>query len=184
MIKSQSGPALVKLCLLMIAVVSFGQTSAQAQDYPLVADVSTLDGIIQAYYEVVSGPAGQPRDWERDRSLHHPQAHVVILGGSEDTGIVPRMMTLAEYHESASGLSDVGFFEYEISREVQRHGPMVHVWSTYEFKSTEDGPVGGRGINSIRLFHDGTRWWITSWMFDGRSDASPVPLEYLSTGEN
>ena len=41
---------------------------------PRPADVSSIDGIIRAYYEVVSGPAGVAPDMQRDRSLHHPKA--------------------------------------------------------------------------------------------------------------
>ncbi|NNF59555.1 MAG: hypothetical protein HKN04_15065, partial [Rhodothermaceae bacterium] len=74
-------------------------------------------------------------------------------------------------------------FEHEIHRSVQTHGAVTHVWSTYAWRTTEDGPVGGQGVNSIQLVYDGTRWWITSWMFDGRSDAPPVPTEYLPDGE-
>ena len=36
---------------------------------PRPEDVSTIDGMIKAYYEVVSGPAGRPRQWDRDATL-------------------------------------------------------------------------------------------------------------------
>ena len=39
---------------------------------PRAADVATVDGIVQAYYDVITGPAGQPRQWSRDRSLYIP----------------------------------------------------------------------------------------------------------------
>jgi hypothetical protein len=45
------------------------------------------------------------------------------------------------------------------------------------------GPVGGRGVNSIQLYNDGHRWWITSWMYDGRADAPEVPAAYLPDSE-
>ncbi len=152
---------------------------AVAQSNPRPEDVATLDGVIKAYYEVVTGPAGQPRDWARDRSLHHPQAQVVIVAHGPDGRAVANVMTLAEYHERSGALADQGFFEREIHRVTETHGAVTHVWSTYEWRGQEDGPVGGRGVNSIHLVHDGERWWITSWMFDGRDDAPPVPPEYL-----
>ena len=37
-------------------------------------DVVSIDAILKAMYETISGRAGQPRDWERDRALHHPRA--------------------------------------------------------------------------------------------------------------
>ncbi len=155
---------------------------AQGQPFPRTGDVATLDGLLKAYYEVVSGPAGQPRQWARDRSLHHPDAQVVIVDDGPDGTAVAQVMTLADYHARSAGLAERGFFEYEIHRQVQRHGAVAHVWSTYEWRTTEDGPVGGRGVNSIQVFHDGARWWITSWMYDGRRDAPPVPAEYLPGG--
>jgi hypothetical protein len=152
---------------------------AQAQSYPIAEDVATLDGIIEAYYEVVSGPAGQPRQWERDRSLHDPEAQIIIIRDDQAGRPVAHIMTLAEFHAESGSLEEQGFFEQEIHRETQRHGAVAHVWSTYEWRLLEEGPAGGRGINSISLYHDGERWWITSWMFDGREDAPSVPPEYL-----
>lgn len=168
---------------LLVALVTVSAAAAQPSSSdlpePVPADVETLDGIIRAYYEVVSGAAGEPRQWRRDSSLHHPQASVLIVGAGPGGRVDPRAMSLAEYHARSSGLSDAGFFEVEINRQVQRHGAIAHAWSTYEWRRTPDGPVGGRGVNSIQLVHDGDRWWITSWMFDGRNDAPPVPPEYL-----
>jgi hypothetical protein len=37
-------------------------------DYPLKEDVLAIDGVMKAYYGVVSGPAGFEYDAERDRS--------------------------------------------------------------------------------------------------------------------
>ena len=162
-----------KVLILLILFAS----ATRAQEYPLAGDVSTIDGIIKAYYEVVSGPAGAPRQIERDKSLHHPDALVVIIQGEGDG--VANVTDLAGYHEGASATVETGFFEYEISRQMQRRGAVAHVWSTYETRAEENGPVTGRGINSIQLYWDGKRWWITSWIFDGRPNAPEVPPEYL-----
>src|SRR3982751_3050476 len=69
--------------LLLIAAVSFivltpDLTTAQSRTRPVAVpyktarteDVATLDGIIKAFYETVSGPAGQAREWGRDRTLY------------------------------------------------------------------------------------------------------------------
>ena len=165
------------------ALLALTLPSASAQPVADPVDVRSLDGILRAYYEVVSGPAGQPRDWARDSTLHHPQAQVVIVGTDDAGHTVANAMDLAEYHRRSGGLGAAGFFEREIHREVQTHGAVTHVWSTYEWRQEANGPVGGRGVNSIQLVNDGTRWWITSWMFDGRSDAPPVPPDYLPEGD-
>ena len=64
--------------LLSIALRCLSQAAPPAPhvDVPTIAprpeDVSTLDGIMKAFYEVISGPAGQPRqprtDFRKDRN--------------------------------------------------------------------------------------------------------------------
>jgi len=151
----------------------------EALTYPLEEDVTTINGIIKAYYEVVSGPAGQPREVERDKSLHHPDARVSITGVDEDGVPYIRLMTLDEYHRIAAESGNPAFFEEEISRITQSFGNITHVWSTYAWRSEAMGPVKGRGINSIQLYFDGDRWWITSWIYDSERRDLPLPAEYL-----
>jgi len=150
----------------------------QEQISPRPGDVATLDGIIRAYYEVVSGPAGVPRQVERDRSLHWPGVKVAMTGKGPDGEPFVRSMTLAEYHQGSEDPAS-GFWESEIHRVTQRFGQIVHVWSTYEWRSEEEGPVQGRGINSIQLYHDGERWWVMTWIYDSERPDNPIPPEYL-----
>ncbi|NNE68752.1 MAG: hypothetical protein HKN29_00160 [Rhodothermales bacterium] len=167
---------------LLLTLLLAGSLSApalsQEVDWPEAApeDVETLDGIMRAYYEVVSGAEGDPAEWERDKSLHIPEALVVITSARGDS-VVFRPISISDWHANSGPVRARSFYEYEISREVRQHGSTVHVWSTYEWKSAPDGPVGGRGINSIEMVWDGSRYWITSWSFDGRG--TPVPLEYM-----
>ena len=128
-------------------------------------DVSSIDGIIQAYYEVVSGPAGDVADVARDRSLHHPDAWVAIAGKDESGHPVVNVMTLADYHGENRPRQE-GFWEWETDRTVSRSGNMVHVWSSYASARTEGREPYTHGVNSITLFHDGSRWWVMGWMYD------------------
>lgn len=138
-------------------------------------DVATLDGILAAYYEVVSGPARSAPDRERDRSLHHPDALVAIAGRDATGRPTLSRMTLDEYHDRFGGPRATPFYEWETGREVRTHGTITHVWSAYASSDRPDGPPTGRGVNSIQLHHDGDRWWILSWMFDGAGgDPGPV----------
>jgi hypothetical protein len=164
--------------LVVLSVTAVAQNESKKESYPRPEDVETIDGIIDAYYDVVSAPAGQPKQVERDHSLHHPKARVAITGVDDNGKNFVRMMTLDEYYEG-NVVAESGFFEEEIHRVTQRFGNVVHVWSTYEWRTEEKGPVGGRGINSIQLYHDGKRWWITSWIYDSERKDNPVPPEYL-----
>lgn len=132
---------------------------------PLREDVSSIDGIIRAYYEIVSGPAGQPADVDRDRSLHHPEAWVSIAARDPSGTPLVNVMSLDEYHGDNRPRSE-GFWEWETDRVVRRSGSMVHVWSSYASARTEGGEPYTHGVNSITLFDDGSRWWVMGWMFD------------------
>lgn len=168
------------LTLLIVFLFSCLMTNAQEaaeNKYPLKADVETIDGIINAYYEVISGPGGQPRDWERDKSLHHPDALISVTGKDKNNKPFIMALSLSDYHKSF-GVPKEGFWEYEIKREMQEFGNITHVWTTYESKQEKNGPVTARGINSIQLYYDGNRWWILSWMFDSERADNPIPKQY------
>lgn len=64
-------------------------------------------------------------------------------------------------------------------RETQRFGNIAHVWSTYASSPTPEREAVNRGINSIQLYHDGERWWITSWFYDQERSGNPIPPAYL-----
>lgn len=145
-------------------------------------DVGTLDDIIRAYYEVVSGPAGESADRERDRTLHLPNALVGMPGFDDDGNPQLVTMTLDGYHDSAGGVRTEGFFEKEIHRVVQRFGNVAHVFSTYASSTTPDGEPYSRGINSIQLTWDGERWWIVSWIFDQERPGNSIPSQFLPGG--
>lgn len=154
------------------------QTAAPTQPRP--GDIATLDGIMKAYYDVVSGPAGSLPDPARDQTLHHPNAQVTILSRKADGTATVMVGTLADYYRgSGTGPRKEAFFEREIHRVTQRIGSLAHVWSTYESSKTPGGPPFSRGINSIQLYWDGTRWWILGWVFDDERHGNKVPAEYL-----
>lgn len=156
----------------LAGVLAAATATAQTPADP--GDVGTLDGIVAAFYEVVSGPPGQPRQWERDATLYLPGAVFAIAGS---TGAY-RTVAPAEFAEEADGfLVESGFVEREIHRETHRFGSVAQVWSTYEWE-TADGATG-RGINGLHLVHDGERWWITHATWDNETEDRPIPPEYL-----
>ena len=64
---------MVRFLFLFLAFAQFFTLSVYAQAVD-PKDVSSIDAIIDAYYEVVSGPAGESVDAARDRFLHHSEA--------------------------------------------------------------------------------------------------------------
>ena len=179
----------------MLAVI--GATPAQSQETDSVQaptggvapaanpdDVGTIDEIISALYDVISGPAGQKRDWDRFRSLHVPEARLIPTSLPPDGGPGrARMWGLEQYIETAGPqLESGGFFEREIGRIEERFENIVHAFSTYDSRRTQDGEVIQRGINSIQLMWDGKRWWIFNIFWRGVGPSAEIPEKYLRSG--
>ena len=148
---------------------------------PRPEDVGTLDGIIAAFYDVISGPAGRGRQWARDRTLYIPGVKFVSVAYRPATGKpFAQVMSHQEYVDSANEeMVREGFFERQIHRVTQQFGSIAHVFSTYESRAKADGPVIARGINSIELYYDGARWWITGAQWEDETPAHPIPKSFL-----
>ena len=162
------------------------QTPAASAQTPAAdpKDVATMDAIVAAVYDVISGPAGQKRNWDRFRSLFVPGARLIPTGRNPQTGeVASRVRTPEEYiTRSAPLLEQNGFFEREISRRVEKYGNIAHIFSTYESRhSAQEEKPFQRGINSIQLMNDGKRWWIVTIFWQGEDDKTPLPAEYLKT---
>ena len=143
----------VKMAILALAVLgTIG--NAAADDYPLQSDVSSIDAIVNAYYEVISGPEGHVYDAERDRSLHAQQAIItrVTAAGKLQRHDLPTEQ--APFTEPYAA----GLFEKEIGRIVQQYGNLAQVWITFEIRNTPDGDVVSRGVTSMSLYYHEGRW--------------------------
>ena len=147
---------------------------------PNKEDVGSIDGIIKAFYEVVSGPAGTRRNWDRDRTLCIPGVKFVRVaaGESKDRPKVS-VMDLESFIQQTEPILMQGFFEWEIHRMTYSYGNITHVMSTYISRQTKDGPIIARGVNSIQLFYDGTRWWIAGAIWQRETEDLPIPPIYL-----
>lgn len=163
-------------------VATLAQTPAAAPQPPVAApeDVASLDAILAALYDVISGPAG-PRDWDRFQSLFQPGAVMGSAGRAPDGAFRARLTTTADYAtRNGDYFMTHAFHEREIGRRVSRFGPVVQVMSAYETRETPDGPATQRGVNSITLFDDGRRLWITSITWAGETPDTPIPSELLT----
>lgn len=148
------------------------------------ADVGSIDGIINAAYDGISGPAGKKRDWNRERSLFLPGARLIpaaMEAGQRDGGLAPQFLDVEAYIARVEPyFRENGFYEKEIARRTEQVGQIAHVWSTYESRHAENDPEPFmRGINSIQLFHDGARWWIVNIYWPHETAADPIPAKYL-----
>jgi hypothetical protein len=152
-------------------------TSAQPKTYQ--QDVQSIDAIIHALYDVISGEPGAARDWDRFRYLFKPEAKLIPSRKDDKGNFELRTLTPEEYVQLFSTRISTGFFECELSRKEEAFGTVVHVFSTYETKEKKDGPVTNRGINSIQLFKDKDRYYIVTIFWCAESLGFALPDKYL-----
>jgi hypothetical protein len=168
---------------VLVASPALAQTADASAGTPPAApaDVASIDAITAAVYAVISGDSAVKRDWNRFRSLFAPGARfmpIVQRGNGPRSAVV---WTAEQYITNAGpGLERNGFHEREVSRKVEQYGAIAHVFSTYESraKATDVKPFA-RGINSIQLWYDGTRWWVQSIMWWQETPTTPIPPHYL-----
>lgn len=145
------------------------------------SDVESIDAIITALYDVISGPAGQPRNWNRMRSLFIPGGRLMPTGTRQGTKTM-RVLEVNDYIAlSGPQLERTGFRERELARRTEQFGHIAHVFSTYEGRAEAEG-MAVRGINSIQLMNDGTRWWVVSVLWEAERPETPLPAKYLQPG--
>lgn len=171
----------VSALAVLLVLLAAGAHPGTAQEAD-PGDVASQDAIVAALYDVISGPAGQARDWDRFHSLFIPEgARLIPTGRAPDGTAGYTVLTPAGYIERAGrSLERDGFFEVEIGRVTQEFGNIAHVFSSYASRRTPDDPEPfSRGINSIQLLHDGERWWITTVLWDSERPDNPIPTAYL-----
>ena len=147
-------------------------------------DVESIDAIVTALYASISGPAGEARNWDRFRSLFAPGARLIPIARPQNGPPMPRVLSPDDYIRlSGDFLVRYGFTEKEIARRVERFGAIAHVFSTYEgrFQAPDAPSTPPRGINSIQLADDGTRWWVVTVFWDSERPGTPIPARYLTT---
>ena len=146
-------------------------------------DVESIDAIITATYDVISGPGDKKRDWNRERSLFYPGARLIptaTVAGRNDVDLEPQILDAESYIARAEPVLQKGFYEKEVARRTEQFGRIAHVWSTYEsLHDPSDPEPFMRGINSFQLFNDGSRWWILSIYWQHESAEHAIPKQYL-----
>lgn len=168
------------LALFTLTPTAAAQEGTKPLAHP--QDVASVDSIMAAIYDVISGPAGEERDWERFHDLFIDGARLIPRSPGAPTGVV--VFSPDDYVERVDEifLRD-GFFEAEIGRKTERYGDIVHVLSAYESKRNADDPEPfARGVNSFQLLNHNDRWWIVTIYWQGETEDNPIPADLLGEG--
>ena len=138
------------------------------------ADLAGIDAAIRGVYDVISGPPGQKRDFDRMRSLFAPGATLKAIG--------PRGLrggTLEDYiARNKDVLEQKGFTERELGRRTEVWGGLATAWSAYDGR-TADGSFHERGINSFQLVKVDGKWLVASILWQEATPDNPLPANLI-----
>ncbi|HEX4800357.1 MAG TPA: nuclear transport factor 2 family protein [Sphingomicrobium sp.] len=136
------------------------------------ADLAGIDQAIRGVYEVISGPPGQKRDFDRMRAMFAPGATMKAIGPKGLRG-----GTVEDYISRNSAiLEKEGFTERELGRRVEVWGGLATAWSAYDGR-TANGSFHERGINSFQLVKVDGKWLVATILWQEETPAFPLPAD-------
>jgi hypothetical protein len=140
------------------------------------ADGDSIDSVMKAVYEVISGPAGT-RDWVRFKALFADGARLIPVRAG-----APSVWTPDEYAQRAgANFEKNAFYESEVARRLETFGNIAHAFSTYESRHAPEEKPFARGINSFQLVKVGDTWKVMTILWDSERPGNPIPEKYLSS---
>ena len=156
----------------MIGSLLLAAAATAAQ--PSKADLAGIDQAVRGVYEVISGPPGQKRDFDRMRTLFAPGATLKAIGPKGLHG-----GSLEDYiSRNAEILEKEGFTERELGRRVEVWGGLATAWSAYDGR-TANGSFHERGINSMQLVKVNGKWLVASILWQEETPDNPLPAELI-----
>lgn len=166
-----------KIILTTVSILfALSSTFSQTLEEKYAKDVTSIDAIINAYYDVVSGSSNEPWQFERDKYIHSKNA---VITRFDDNGNAESHTLEAEY--IPMGLSPKeDFYEKELKRIVSNYGNIAQVWSAFEIRTDPETKSDIRGLNSIQLHFENGRWFIDSWTCEMETEKSAVVTEFLN----
>ena len=166
---------------LSVAAISAQQPAAAptapAQPAAACPPSTTLDELIKALDDAVSGPGNKDRACLRDLML--PDARLTPVAKHPDGSFAPRILTVDDWIDAVAKRGTDAFYERQVKVKSETYGHFAHLWSTYEIRETPDGKATVTGINSVQAVNDGTRWRVLSVLWEPDTTAGPVPKQYL-----
>jgi hypothetical protein len=139
-----------------------------------VADLRAIEKAVTGVYEVISGPAGQKRDFYRMRTMFAPGATMKSIGPKGLRG-----GAVEDYiARNAAILEKEGFTERELGRRVEQWGNLATAWSAYDGR-TANGSFHERGINSIQLVKVDGKWLVASILWQEETPDFPLPNDLV-----
>ena len=170
-----------KIKLLTFTITLFFVFTINAQKTDYSNDTKSVQNILDAYYDCISGPIGEKRDFNRFKNLFHPSVKFTFsYWNKEETKASVMVFNNAEdFIKKLDYLDKKGFYEYEISNKIDEFSAITQVFSTYTYRVEDKSTEPKTGITSYQLFYDGERYWIMSMLWNIESKSYKIPKKYL-----
>jgi hypothetical protein len=137
----------------------------------------TLDDLIKALDDAISGPADKDRGCMRQ--LFYPDSRMIPVGRTREGLFAPHVLTVDNWIEAVQKRGSGAFYERQVKVKSETFAHIAHLWTTYEIRPTPDGKATVRGINSIQAVFDRARWKITQIEWQPETPTEPIPEQYL-----
>jgi len=148
-----------------------------AQATSACPSTKTLDDLVKALDDAVSGPADKDRTCLRQVLL--PDTRLIPVSKGKDGAIAPHILTVDDWITRVKARGHSEFYEVQVKYPSEVYGHIAHLWSTYEIRPTPDGKPEARGINSIQAVFDGNEWKVMQILWQAETPDEPVPQKYL-----
>lgn len=127
--------------------------------------------IIDKFYEIISGEAGEERKWDEFRTLFlsGDSSLAPMRFNAEKKCITQRFDVESYIARLNSFLINNDFYEYGFNYEIKQLDSIAHVYSEYEAKrKKEDKEIMKQGKCLVQLVHDGQAWKIHSMLWQDK----------------
>jgi hypothetical protein len=159
-------------------------TLASLAAAPAMADDrSDIEATIDALYDVISGPVGEARDFDRMRSLFVENASMGAVGAGPDGQGRGMVFGVEGYIErSGEWLVENGFDETATRTDIDIWGEIAVARSSYEGTNGRTGEVFLIGVNFITLFKIEGEWKVASILWRQQTEDIPVEEAFVYSG--
>ena len=160
-----------------IMLVSMLMAAAVAASPASKADIAGIDAAIHGVYDVISGPPGQKRDFDKMRAMFAPNALLrVITPNAACAAATSKPISRQAARSSKRRASPSASW----AAAPKSTATSPRVWSAYDGR-TANGSFHERGINSFQLVKVDGKWLVASilWQEEGTPVLFPLPKDMI-----
>lgn len=146
-------------------------------------DRAEIETTIDNLYDVISGPVGEARDFDRMRSLFVENASMgAVTAGPDGEGRGVVFGVEGYIERSGEWLVENGFTETATRTDIDIWGELAVARSSYEGVNGRTGETILIGVNFITLFKIEGEWKVASILWRQQTEDIPVAEAFNYSG--